>query len=806
MKHLKQRLSYNAKVKNNFEWAKEQIDSIITYSGEDWKYNGQQYARNSRLMTMLRSYELYNNQISDEDFNEYFDTLKYDVGQKRDKIMPYNKAHNKINVLLGELLKRPFDARVVLTNTEGAAAIFDKRRELLREYIEAETAKQIALQQIQQTVPAEKQDQAAAMIEQQFADVKGPEEIEDFLRNEYLEPREIKSNKILEDMTMRLNLPEMRRDAFKHALLSAEEHCWIGVRNGKLIINVLNTPNVIYQKSQDVKYVQYGSFAGYGTKMNVADVLDTFRNLKDEDIKMLEERYSYASYGNHKGDWKRTRDDSYERFVNSNLLDSTSGQYGGSYMDDVEVYHVEWRSQRKIGFFTYLDESGEPTTEIVDESFPFDKGNPNHISIEYDWIPEIWEGVRIDNDIYTDIRPIPYQFVDPENPYEQPLRYKGVIYDNTNAAPISVMERMRPFQMLYLVVMHKLKKLIARDRGMIMPVDLSKLDKDMSLEEQMYYLDELDVYFYNSLANAEEPGAAQRSGIDSPVSRSTSNQIIQYINILNYLDEQIGEVAGVTRAREGQTSPYEAVTNAQQSIMQSSNITEILFDTHIKFWEKVLNDAIDLAVRIADREGGSYSTMDSNYRRNYMTIQPGEFQNARFGLFVTSDPRSAKEFNEIKQLIPTILQRDKGKLSHVIKMVRQKTSIEDLIRDIEKFESYMEQQEQAQMQAQQQQVQMQIDAAERQDAANKAFEARENQLDRESNERIAEVRASVMKQGQDVNENMIPDTIEREKLKQDMQMQDKDLASKERMKDKELASKERVEKYKVQNKPKPSSK
>lgn len=110
MKHLKQRLSYNAKVKNNFEWAKEQIDSIITYSGEDWKYNGQQYARNSRLMTMLRSYELYNNQISDEDFNEYFDTLKYDVGQKRDKIMPYNKAHNKINVLLGELLKRPFDA------------------------------------------------------------------------------------------------------------------------------------------------------------------------------------------------------------------------------------------------------------------------------------------------------------------------------------------------------------------------------------------------------------------------------------------------------------------------------------------------------------------------------------------------------------------------------------------------------------------------------------------------------------------------------------------------------------------------
>ena len=57
------------------------------------------------------------------------------------------------------------------------------------------------------------------------------------------------------------------------------------------------------------------------------------------------------------------------------------------------------------------------------------------------------------------------------------------------------------------------------------------------------------------------------------------------------------------------------------------------------------------------------------------------------------------------------------------------------------------------MQAQQQQVQMQIDAAERQDAANPAFEARENQLDRESNERIAEVRASVMKQGQDVNEN-----------------------------------------------------
>jgi len=802
MKHLKQRISYKKKIANDYEWAKEEIDAILDGNLGDWHSQGQEYARDSRLNMMIRSYELYNNQINDVDFEEYFDSVKYDLSHRKDKIAPYNKAHNKINVLLGEMIKRPFSFKAVLTNIEGARAVWAMRKELLREYVEGQVAKAQILEKINASELDDQQKQQKIQeVEQQFAQIKNPEQIEEYLKMDYLEPREIKANKLLDDNLLRLHIDDKKKDSFKHGLLSAEEHAWVGVVNNTPTIKVLNSPNVIYHKSPDIKYIQDGDFAGYITYMSVADILDTFRDLSKEDIKSLEDKYQHIRNSSYNGEWKRTRDDSYERYIRSTQA-GNRGQYGGVYMDDVEVAHVEWRSQRKVGFFSYLNEKGELEQTLVDELFPFNKEDPRHISIEWEWIPERWEGVRIDNSIYTNIGSVPFQYVDPEDPLRQPLSYKGIIYDNTNTTPISTMERMRPFLMLYLVVMHKLKKLISRDRGSIISVDVSKLDPELGLEETMYYLDELDVEFYNSLANAEKPGAAQRGASHNSLSRSNTNQIMQYINILQWLDEQIGDVAGVTRPREGQTSPYEAVANNQQSIMQSSTITEILHFTHNSHWENILNDFVDLAIRVADDEGVNRATLNSSMERGHINIEPGEFDNAKFGVFVTNDPRSTQVYNDLKMMSQVILQRDKGKLSHVIKMLKQKSSIEELTREIEKFEKYVEDSERRAQEAQMQQIKEQAAAEERKDVREKEFTARENKLDRESQERIAEIRSFTFAEDQDVNDNNVPDQLELEKVKANERIADKNIASNERIADKKMANDLQKERVKAKNTPK----
>lgn len=769
MKRIKQRLSFSEKKANDYEWGKKMIDSIIEYSGQDWSYNGQRYHPDSRLEMMMRSYKLYNNEINQEELDKDFNILGVDIGQRKDEIMPYNKAHNKINTLIGEMIKRPFNYKAVLTNSEGANAIKEVRKQMLLQYVEAQVQKNLALTQLKEdpNITPEIYQQAAQQIEQEFAGIPDPEGIEDYLANEYLEPREIKANSLLDVLIKQEDILEKKKDSFKHGLLSDEEMAWVGVENNKVRINTLNPIGMIYHKSPDVKYVQFGDYAGYRTKMTYADTLDNFKELKEKDIKKLEEKY--VSTDSVKMDGSYNFEHLELNYFNS-FPGHDVGQYGFSKTnDEVEVCHVEWRSERKIGFFYYIDDNGEMQMEIVDENFPFDKTNPKHISIDWDWVPEIWEGVRLDKDIYVNIRPIPYQNIDPENPYYQPLRYCGVVYNNTNAKQISTMERMRPFQMLFLIVMHKLKKLIARDRGMVIPIDTSRLPKDMELDEMMFYLDELDVFLYNSLENANQPGAAQRSGIDNAISRSSTSQIMQYIQILSYLDEQIGEVAGVTRPREGQTSPYDAVSNVQQSIIQSSNITEILFDAHTKHWEKVLNRAVDLMIMKANEEGLEQYNINDRLQRSSVSVNPGDFANCKLGVYVVDSSRDNQVFTELKSLSQLILQNDKGRLSDVIKMIKQKSSIEGLTRDIEKFEKFVQDSQTQQAQQAQQIEQQRIAADKETKLAEMNHEKELKAMDIEGKIRVAEIGALGFAEDKDFDNDGTPDVIEAAKLDVDKQ-------------------------------------
>ena len=137
MKILQQRLSYAEKIADDYKWAKEQINSLADYSfgGNDTYYSS---GIKSRYETILRSYRLYNNQIEQSDFDYEFNPWGINAGQKKDEIMPYNKAHNKINVLIGEMSAQPFTYRAYMVSSDGAKATLDLKKELLDEFVKAE--------------------------------------------------------------------------------------------------------------------------------------------------------------------------------------------------------------------------------------------------------------------------------------------------------------------------------------------------------------------------------------------------------------------------------------------------------------------------------------------------------------------------------------------------------------------------------------------------------------------------------------------------------------------------------------------
>ena len=121
----KQRVSYKEKSADNFKWGKDTINYLCTYSSENtgYYYSDEQESEHREYINSynqkLSNYQLYNNILNQKDFEKECNPLGINVGQFKDEIKPYNKCYNKIQVILGEELKRPINYRCSIINSEG---------------------------------------------------------------------------------------------------------------------------------------------------------------------------------------------------------------------------------------------------------------------------------------------------------------------------------------------------------------------------------------------------------------------------------------------------------------------------------------------------------------------------------------------------------------------------------------------------------------------------------------------------------------------------------------------------------------
>ena len=178
------------------------------------------------------------------------------------------------------------------------------------------------------------------------------------------------------------------------------------------------------------------------------------------------------------------------------------------------VTNVVWRSMKKIGFVTYPDASGEEETGIVDESF---KLTPDMVamgySIEWRWIPEIWKGTLIGEDLILGVEPLPNQQRSMDNPSYVPLPYVGRVYNATNSIQTSLVDLIKPHQYLYIVMWYRLEAEVAKAKGKKMLFDIAQLPKSegIDLDKWIYYFDNVGLAFINSF----EEGKGSKQGQSS---------------------------------------------------------------------------------------------------------------------------------------------------------------------------------------------------------------------------------------------------------------------------------------------------
>ena len=462
------------------EWRESCVDYIIGRSGfaGGSKNNGR-----TKYSEMQTYYDLYNSIYNEKDLLYVTNPFK-----QKDSFpataQDYNIIKPKIDLLLGEETKRPFNFRVVRTSDGATSEVQDKAKQLLEQYVMATIMSKMS--------PEDQQRYQEAL---QSGEVMTPEQIQKYVTKDYKDIAEITAQHSLDYLKQKLNITHEFYKGWKDALIAGEEIYYVGILNGNPYIERVNPLYFSYDQTSDLEFIHDAEWCCRKMVMSATEIYDRFYDKMTE--KQLNELLEMIDDERRNGLNPEVRKTSLD--YPHLKLHSINGFNSTPFEDsnNINVWHCCWKSFKKIGFVTYIDpETGEPDELQVDESY---KVTGNELNVEWTWIIEVWEGYRVGEDLYIGIEPLEYQHVSADNPNAQKLPYTGVIYNNTNSVPRSLVSMMKPLQYMYIVLWYRLELAMARDKGKVPVIDVTQIPKSMGIDinKWMHYLSALGVVLVN---------------------------------------------------------------------------------------------------------------------------------------------------------------------------------------------------------------------------------------------------------------------------------------------------------------------
>lgn len=733
--------------KKTEKWQHECVDYII---GEgNIVSGGQTSTKYDELQTY---YNLYNSIFDEKDFKKITNPFKVQDGFPATP-QDFNIIRPKIDLLIGEETKRPMNFRVVRTSQEAASDLMEAEKQMIMNYMEASIMSKLDPEEAQQY-----QEQLAN------GEIMPPEQIAKYMDKDYKDAIENTAYHTLVYLREKLNIDNEFIKGWKDALIGGQEIYYVGVLNAEPYMERVNPKFFSFDKSPDLEFIEDGSWCCRKMKMSIEEVYDRYYDkLTEKDLDKLEEMINQVparNLGEHgpRDDFKGIQWHTYD---NPMFEDATSRC--------VSVWHCCWKSFKKIYYVTTKDENGQLQVDILDETFkPFG----DEISVEQDWIIEVWEGYRCGKDLYFGIQPLEYQHVSIDNPNSQKLPYCGAIYSNTNSKPRSLVSILKPLQYMYIVLWYRLELAIARDKGKVVNMDVTQIPKSMNItpERWMHYLSSVGVNFINPYETewnvpGREGGKPATFNQITALDLTMSNVIAEYIQLMDKIEQLAGTISGITSQREGAVSSSELVGNVERSVVQSSHITEPLFWVHNQCKRHVMNMLLNTAKGIWQETGKrKLSYVFDNGERAFLDIVD-KFYYEDMDVFVSDASKDVENIQKLQQLIQPAMQNGASLLEAAEILTNDNFNIIK-----QKLKDMQTRQEQLQQQAQEAEAQQQRELQEMQNQAKEQelmlqeaqMDLQRYQIDQDNATKIAVAQISAYRgtEDKDADMNGIPDPIE----------------------------------------------
>lgn len=771
-------------------WKEACVDYVVGAGDSGFGGNGR-----SRSDEMQTYYDLYNSIYNEKDLKYVTNPFKQDDGFPA-MAQDYNIIKPYVDQLLGEETKRPFNFYPQRTSDIAASELQEKAKEMLMDYIQATIASKLSPEQ-------------AARYEQALAtgEIQTPEAIAKYVQKDYKDIAETEAYHALQFLKRKLNLTHEFYKGWKDALIGGEEIYYIGVINGDPYVERVNPMYFDYEHSLDLEFIDDAAWCRRKMIMSATEIYDRFYDkMSERQLNELLELIDQRPGAGNNPEIRKTSID-YESIKLHKINSFTDNPFD---IDHIVVYHCCWKSFKKIGFVTLLNpETGEVEEFQVDEDY---KVTGTEQSVEWDWIIEVWEGYRIGDDMYIGIQPIEYQHISADNPNSQKLPYTGVVYNNTNSKPRSLVSMMKPLQYMYIVVWYRLELALSRDKGKVAVMDITQIPKSMNIDvnKWMHYLSALGVAFINPYDEGwdipgREGGKPSQFNQLSSWDLTMSNVIAEYIQLMQKIEDMVAKLTGITPQRQGQIAASELVGNTNTAVSMSYHITEPWFWNHNQVKRRVLTMLLNTS-KAAWKDSKKYlNYILDDATRAFVQLSDNFFYED-MDIFVDDSTKNQQYIDQLKQLLQPAMQNGASLLDIAeIITLDNMSMIKNRLEEIEqKRMEQMQQQQQAEQQAQQQMAEQQNQLKEEELMLKEAeMDLEKYKVDQDNATKIIVAQLNAYRGAENMDQDMngIPDPIEIGKQALEQQKINSDIATKQlelNNKRREIEQKREAENKKIQ--------
>jgi len=771
--------------KQDESWVKNTMDYFANKAYAEYVKNRDTFAKNYDLLKGILDMKDFYQEPEVKSFTQMLEqNLKLPAYVKH-----YSILTTPINELVGEISKRPDAFSVKAFDDDSRSEELQAKTDMLQKFIMTQAKEKIIIKGMVEGVQLSDDD-----VQKMTMD-----EVKDEL-DSYTSMAEKWASHVLTCEKAEFNIKEKSEDAFRDLLVSARQYYHIFEDNSKTGFNieVCNPKNTWYLSTPDRKYISdttgraQGAYAaGTVQVMELSEIIETFPDITKEEIDHL--RSSLQDYGlinvreSNLGNPNvtpgidsttydtydplvlqtrmiiesemKTNDDGLQDFLG---LTSNVSSFGYKYV----VVRAYWLSKKKIGKLIYEDELGNEQSLLVDENYK-SKTIPTQKSLEWGWVNQWYQGVKIGPDIYH------------IKPYKL-LNYCpiiGLVHEVKNTEARSLVDLMKPFQVLYNVCMNQLYKLLEKEVGKVYLTSIRHIPIPKDGDAQ----DALDVwemearnrgvmFIDDSPENLKSPSSFNQF---RDIDLTRTQEIQSRYNLAVQLKNECWELIGMSKQRLGSVAATETATGTNTAISQSYSQTEPLFVAHEYVLGQLYQAIIDAALHIESKKPQSTISYITNSGESaFVQVNGDDLKFRDLKVFLTNRPEDAKMFNEIRQLSQAIIQNG-GSLYDIIELysttsVRQmKKVFKDLKEKQEQQQQTQNQQKQQELDQQQKQSEAQLQQAQQQHQADLAHQDYQNELDRINKKEIAVIMAESKTTLPDENKDNIPDVLEISQFQQE---------------------------------------